>query len=67
MFVEGKWITVPDDTIQYRALLGDTGQTDGGLVRAVRERAWLHDGLCNLLCHPSAEPDSDFWASVRPS
>jgi hypothetical protein len=30
MFVEGEWITVPDFTIQYRALLGDTGETDGG-------------------------------------
>jgi hypothetical protein len=30
MFVEGKWIWVPDHTIQYRALLGDTGETDGG-------------------------------------
>jgi hypothetical protein len=30
MFVEGKWIWVPDQTIQYRALPGDTGETDGG-------------------------------------
>ncbi|MBO1909481.1 hypothetical protein J4G37_32240 [Microvirga sp. 3-52] len=30
MFVEGKWIWVPDHTIQYRSLLGDTGETDGG-------------------------------------
>jgi hypothetical protein len=30
MFVEGKWIWVPDHTIQYRALPGDTGETDGG-------------------------------------
>jgi hypothetical protein len=30
MFVEGEWITVPDATIQYRALPGDTGETDGG-------------------------------------
>ena len=30
MFVEGEWIAVPDFTIQYRALLGDTGETDGG-------------------------------------
>ena len=30
MFVEGEWIAVPDDTIQYRALPGDTGETDGG-------------------------------------
>jgi len=30
MFVEGEWIAVPEFTIQYRALLGDTGETDGG-------------------------------------
>ena len=30
MFVEGQWIWVPDHTIQYRALPGDTGETDGG-------------------------------------
>ena len=28
--VEGEWIAVPDVTIQYRALLGDTGETAGG-------------------------------------
>jgi hypothetical protein len=30
MFVEGEWIWVPDQTIQYRTLPGDTGDTDGG-------------------------------------
>jgi hypothetical protein len=30
MFVDQRWITVPDDRIQYRALLGDTGETGGG-------------------------------------
>jgi hypothetical protein len=30
MFVEGRWIWVPDHTIEYRALPGDTGETDGG-------------------------------------
>ena len=30
MFVEGEWIGVPDSTIQYRALPGDTGGTAGG-------------------------------------
>lgn len=30
MLVDGQWITVPDDTIQYRALPGDTGETAGG-------------------------------------
>ncbi|MBQ0820055.1 hypothetical protein KBI52_07485 [Microvirga sp. HBU67558] len=30
MLVEGQWIGVLDFTIQYRVLLGDTGETDGG-------------------------------------
>jgi hypothetical protein len=30
MYVNGKWIAVPDDTIQYRMLPGDTGETAGG-------------------------------------
>jgi len=30
MFVEGEWIGVPNAAIQYRALPGDTGETDGG-------------------------------------
>lgn len=30
MLVGGSWTVVPDDTIQYRALEGDTGETAGG-------------------------------------
>ncbi|UVF20540.1 hypothetical protein HPT29_005230 [Microvirga terrae] len=30
MLVDGEWVEVPGYTIQYRALLGDTGQTGGG-------------------------------------
>jgi hypothetical protein len=30
MFVDGRWIDVPDHTIQFRALADDTGETDGG-------------------------------------
>src|SRR5262245_47320191 len=30
MLVGGTWIGVPNDTIQYRALDGDTGETAGG-------------------------------------
>jgi hypothetical protein len=30
MLVDGRWIEVPSDKIQYRALLGDTGETGGG-------------------------------------
>jgi hypothetical protein len=30
MLVDRSWIVVPDDTIQYHALEGDTGETAGG-------------------------------------
>jgi hypothetical protein len=30
MFIHGHWVPVPADTIQYRALPGDTGETSGG-------------------------------------
>jgi hypothetical protein len=30
MLVFGVWIDVPYDKIQYRALLGDSGETSGG-------------------------------------
>jgi hypothetical protein len=30
MYVGGAWIAIPDATIQYRALPGDTGETGGG-------------------------------------
>jgi hypothetical protein len=30
MFVDKRWIDVPSDRIQYRALPGDTGETGGG-------------------------------------
>jgi len=30
MLVDGRWIQVPSDRIQYRALPGDTGETEGG-------------------------------------
>jgi hypothetical protein len=30
MFVDGDWIEVPNYTIEYRALAGDTGETGGG-------------------------------------
>jgi hypothetical protein len=28
--VDGEWLTVPEDTIQYRTLEGDPGETRGG-------------------------------------
>jgi hypothetical protein len=30
MLMDQRWIDVPDERIQYRALLGDTGETGGG-------------------------------------
>src|SRR5687767_3063096 len=30
MLVYGSWTGVPDDVIQYRTLIGDTGETRGG-------------------------------------
>jgi hypothetical protein len=30
MLVNGEWIAVPEYTIRYRSLLGDTGETAGG-------------------------------------
>jgi hypothetical protein len=30
MLVDGEWIVVPEDTVQYRNLVGDTGETAGG-------------------------------------
>jgi len=30
MFIDRKWIGVPNSRIQYRALPGDSGETDGG-------------------------------------
>ena len=30
MYVDGRWVEVPNYTIQYQALPGDTGETGGG-------------------------------------
>jgi hypothetical protein len=30
MFVDGRWISVPSEKVQYRALPGDRGETGGG-------------------------------------
>jgi hypothetical protein len=30
MFVDGQWISVPSEKVQYRALPGDRGETGGG-------------------------------------
>jgi hypothetical protein len=36
MLVDGKWMAVPAETIFYRALPGDTGETAGGHWCGVR-------------------------------
>jgi hypothetical protein len=46
MLVNGRWIDVPDHTIQYRALPGDTGETGGG--------HW-----CGFVDTPPTEPTKD--------
>jgi hypothetical protein len=30
MFVEQRWLTIPADALEHRALGGDTGETKGG-------------------------------------
>ncbi len=46
MFVEGRWINIPDYIIQYRALLGDSGETGGG--------HW-----CGFVVTPPSEPTKE--------
>jgi hypothetical protein len=48
MFVDERWIDVPDHTIQYRALLGDTGETNGGHWCGSADRRFESDGLGDL-------------------
>ena len=50
MLVEGKWIVVPQQKIQYRTLEGDTGETAGGHWCG-STKAWYTD----LLCNPAAK------------
>ena len=45
MLVNGKWIAVPDKTIQYRVLPGDTGETGGG-----HWCGWTTDWGATTLC-----------------
>jgi hypothetical protein len=37
MLVDGQWIVVPKETIQYRTLKGDSGETAGGHWCGLRE------------------------------
>jgi hypothetical protein len=53
MLVNGDWIAVPDHTIQYRALPGDTGETAGGhWCGEIRRRGYSgvdYTTLCAIL------------------
>ena len=52
MFVDQRWIDVPDHTIQYRALRGDRGETGGG--------HW-----CGFSMTPSSEDDLESVYTTR--
>jgi hypothetical protein len=53
MLVSGEWIVVPMDTIQYRTLEGDNGETAGGHWCG-RERGQLGSTL-TFLRNPAAK------------
>ena len=57
MLVDGKWITVPNDTIQYRTLKGDTGETAGGHWCGVMEEYAVT--YCAVLPPSSASVSGD--------
>src|SRR4051812_39705784 len=62
MYVEGRWITVPADTIHYRALPGDTGETAGGHWCGVLRNGYGRRGEYVTLCAilpPNAASVSD--------
>jgi hypothetical protein len=48
MLVDGRWIVVPNETIQYRTLSGDTGETGGGHWCGVTDR-FESPTLCAIL------------------
>ena len=53
VLVDGKWIAVPDDTIQYRVLPGDTGET-GGAHWCGWTTNWKTKTYCTILPPNSA-------------
>jgi hypothetical protein len=46
MFVDGKWIGIPPDMLQYRVLSGDNGATGGGHWCGSTE--WNGEGFGNV-------------------
>jgi hypothetical protein len=63
MFVDQQSINVPNERIQYRALLGDTGETAGGhwcgslYQPDVSSRSILHMTKCAILSPQAASVD----------
>jgi len=53
MLVNGSWIAVPDHTIQYRSLPGDTGETAGehwcGEIRLLEDETVRYSTHCAIL------------------
>jgi hypothetical protein len=74
MLVNGTWITVPDHTVQYRALPGDTGEQVGGHwcgdTRFMAGSGWDNPTFCTILPPNTAavaEPsvthhEGDIWS-----
>lgn len=56
MLLGGDWIAVPDHTIQYRALPGDTGETAGG--HWCGEISFMLGGRARYLTHCAILPPS---------
>ncbi|MPR12146.1 hypothetical protein [Microvirga tunisiensis] len=64
MFVDRRWIDVPDDTIQYRALPDDQGETGGGhwcgfsiTPTSEEDREPVYTTRCAILPPQAAEAD----------
>jgi len=55
MFVNGDWVKVPADKIQYRTIPGDTGESAGGHwcgyteLRNPEHEAEIHRTFCAVL------------------
>ncbi len=75
MLVDGNWIEVPNYTIEYRALAGDTGETGGAhwcgrayqkvdnSVFHVTQCAVLPPNAADLATPPLALDQSSIWSA----
>ena len=62
--IDQKWLAIPPDSIEYRALNGDTGETNGGHWCGAEAGDWGCD--LHLLRVPAFKfgvPNSPFWQS----